>query len=428
MIIDLSLEGIKDKQMKRSTLALIMIIVSSLGPYIGLGLRLEHVFIYGFFFIILILFFFKATLNKTLLYSLVPLLFSFLITIFFDLITGPKIRAASIFSNIDNLLEPVLLIFVFSYYLNKSFTENDFKILLNFIVVTAVFAGLISILTIFIDLEFILRFFVTDIQGEESLWKQVLSLGRYTGIFSQPLEAGIFFAGSIFSLIYLKKVYGIRNLYFLTAFFVIFIAGSISLSKNFYLLGLVMTFFLYGQLSRWPLKKYLFSILMFFGALTGFFIFFNFDFGNYFNSLLGLYESEGLANAITAGRFGGSETTDVELLFNKFLNDGFFMGFGLGTHLPLDNGFLEFAYQGGFFSLLGYLLFICYGLYIGLIHYKKAPAKFLLILMVYVLLSSIGGPVITANRANIIFIFLICATLVLSNKTSTLFEKKENTP
>lgn len=410
--------------MRRSTLALGMIIVSSLGPYIGLGLRVEHLLIYGFFVPILVLFFLKSSLNKTLLYSLLPLLFSLLITLFFDLITGPKIREASIFSNIDNLLEPVLLIFILSYFLNRSFTENDFKILLNLIVAISIFAGIISMLSIFVDLEFILRFFVADMQGEESLWKQVFSLGRYTGMFSQPLEAGIFFTGSIFALIFLQKVYGMKTWYFITAFIIIFISGSISLSKNFYLLGLIMTFFLYGQLTQWSLKKYISILLIFFGILTGIFLFFIFDFGNYINSLLVLYESDGFASAITAGRLGGSEITDVEVLFNKFLNDGFFMGFGLGTHLPLDNGFLEFAYQGGVFSLLGYLLFIYYGLSIALIKKRKAPAKFLLILMIYVVLSSIGGPVITANRANIIFIFLICATLALSNKTSILYVKK----
>ncbi|WP_139259849.1 hypothetical protein [Flavobacterium xinjiangense] len=401
-----------------------MIIVSSLGPYIGLGLRAEHLFIYGFFVPILVLFFLKSSLNKTLLYSLLPLLFSLLITLFFDLITGPKIREASIFSNIDNLLEPVLLIFIFSYFLNRSFTEKDFKILLNLIVAISIFAGIISILTIFVDLEFILRFFIADMQGEESLWKQVFSLGRYTGIFSQPLEAGIFFTGSLFSLIFLKTTYSMKTWYFYVAFIVIFVAGSISLSKNFYLLGVVMSFFLYGQLSKWSFKKYLSIILFFLGVTTFIFLFLIFDFGSYLNSLLSLYESDGLASAITAGRFGGSGITDVELLFNKFLNEGFFMGFGLGTHLPLDNGFLEFAYQGGVFSLLGYLLFLSYGLIIALIKNAKEPAKFLLILIVYVFLSSMGGPVITANRANIIFIFLICATLVLSNKSSILYVKK----
>jgi hypothetical protein len=424
LIVDLSIEEIKVKNMKRSTLALSLIIISSLGPYIGLGLRTEHLFIYGFFLMVFVLFFLKASLNITLFKSLIPLLFSFIVTIFFDLITGPKIREAGLFSNIDNLLEPVLLMFVFSYFLDKSFDESDFNILLNLIVVTSVIAGLISILTIFIDLEFILKFFVTDIAGEDSLWKQVFSLGRYTGFFSQPLEAGIFFTGSLFSLIYLKKTYFIKNWVFCFSFIVIIIAGAISISKNFYLLGIVMAFILYGQLSHWTIKRYLTFVLFFFGFLTIILLYFILDFGNYLNSLFSLYESDGFISAITAGRFGGSGNTDVEILFNKFINEGFFMGFGLGTHLPLDNGFLEYAYQGGFFALLGYLLFLLYGIKIALCKYQKAYAKFLLILIVYVFLSSIGGPVITANRANVIFIFLICATLVLSNKPQILYVKK----
>jgi hypothetical protein len=409
--------------MKRSILILNIIIISSLGPYIGLGLRAEHVFIYGFFAIVLIMFFFKTRLNKTLLYLLVPLLFSFLVTISFDFLTGSKIRQGNIFSNIDNLLQPVLLIFVLSYFMNKSFTDDDFKIIIKVIIIIAMIAGLISILTMFIDFEFILKFFISDIEGEESLWKQVLSLGRYTGMFSQPLEAGIFFSGSIFSLIFMKKVYGLNTWYFSVAFLIIFVAGFISLSKNFYLLGLGMAFFLYGQLSHWSIKKYFSIILIFLGIIVSFFLFFINDFGNYFNSILGLYESNGFASAITGGRFGGSESTDVELLFKKFINEGFFTGFGLGTHLPLDNGFLEFAYQGGVFSLLGYLIFLCYLLIISL-KSRTNSAKFLLILAFYVFFSSIGGPVLTANRGNIIIIFLICGTITLSNKTSILYVKR----
>lgn len=400
--------------MKRSILVLCLIIASSLGPYVGLGLRLEHLLIYSFF--LLILCSFKSTYNRTLFLSMLPLLFSFLITIFFDLITGVKIREGGVFSSIDNLLEPVLLIFIFSYFLNKSFDDKDFKILLQLIVFISVFAGFISLLTIFFDLEFILKFFVSDIEGDESLWKQVLSLGRYTGFFSQPLEAGVFFTGSFFSLIYLRKIYFIKNWVFYFSFFVIFIGGVISLSKNFYIVGLGMTFFLYGQLSSWTLKKYLTIIFVSFSFFSSILFFFIFDFGNYLNSLFSLYESEGLTNAITAGRFGGDGITDVELLFYKFLNEGFFMGFGLGTHLPLDNGFLEFAYQGGIFALIGFLLFIGFIFVKALFNYKKATSKFLLVLILYILLSSIGGPVLTANRANIIFIFLISATLVLSNK------------
>ena len=46
---------------------------------------------------------------------------------------------------------------------------------------------------------------------------------------------------------------------------------------------------------------------------------------------------------------------------------------------------------------------------------------FLKIIFIYVFLASVGGPVITANRANIIIIFLTCASLALSYKTSKAY-------
>ncbi len=403
----------------KSNIFISIIIISSIGPYIGFGLRLEHLFIY--LFTILIFFeLHKLSINKTIFCSLIPLFFSFVITVFFDSITGDKLREGNLLSSIDNLLEPILLIFIFSVFFNKSFTDNHFKILLNVIVKVSILAGLLSILTIFIDLEFLLKYFIMDIEGDESLWKQVLSLGRYIGLFSQPLEAGIYYTCSLFSLIYLKKEYGINTYYFFISFLIILISGLITLSKNFYLLGLVMSFLFYGHLSRWSFNKFVTIILSIICFLFFIFIFIIFDFGNYFHSLISLYEAEGITSAVTAGRFGRPELTEVEFLFNKFLNQGFFVGFGLGTHFPLDNGFLEYGYQGGILALLGYLFFLFYCLFLGFSYKKQKPSKFLIILIIYIFISSVGGPVITANRANIILILLICASIALINKKTNL--------
>jgi hypothetical protein len=407
--------------MKNSLIFLNLILISSLGPYIGFGFRIEHLVIYSLFFLVLTLFFNGLTVNKSVFYLCIPLFFSFVVTISFDLITGEKVRDGNVFSSVDNLLQSTLLIFIFSFLIGNSFDEEKFEKILILFVKISFFAGIISILTIFIDLEFLLKYFVSITDDEDNLWKQVMSLGRYTGIFSQPLEAGIYFSCSLFSLIYLNKKCNLKGFYFWGLFVVIFTAGIITLSKNFYLLGIVMAFVFYGQLSKWPISKYFLILVSFVSILMIVFIFVISDFGNYFNSLLSLYETNGLASAVTAGRFGGSESTDVEILFNQFYRDGLFMGFGLGTHLPLDNGFLEYAYQGGVLSLLGYMCFILLGFFKSLNKRHKSSSLFLRILVLYVFLSSIGGPVITANRANIIIVFLICATVALSNKTSNFY-------
>jgi hypothetical protein len=109
--------------------------------------------------------------------------------------------------------------------------------------------------------------------------------------------------------------------------------------------------------------------------------------------------------ALTAGRFG-SEQTDVMLLFKSVVKENLFNGKGLGTVLPLDNGYLEYFYQGGIGALISFLLI--HGLLmVGAWRFRSTKAGItLFFLAIYSLLASLGGPVITANRANILFFFL----------------------
>jgi hypothetical protein len=389
------------------------IILSSIGPYIGYGLRLEHVFIYGtILFLPLIS---NSPINKKLFLLLIPLLFSFSITFFFDLFTDSNARRGNLFSSIDNLIEPVLLIFISSLCLTRNFQETQFKKLLNLIKNISLLAAFISILTIFFDLKWMLKYYISDIDSDLGLWNQVYSLGRYIGLFTQPIEAGIFFSMALFVLVYMYKVRYIGKSSFYLSSIIILVGGMISLSKNFYLIAIVCAILLYGQLSYWKPSRYITLILI--SSLFIFIFIFSIDltYTNYMNSLIEIYQRDGLTAALTAGRFGGDNMTKVEIMFNEFWHKGFFTGFGISSSSVLDNGFLEYAYQGGIFSLIGYIFFIINGFVISYINRKDLTSKFLNIIFVYVLIASVGGPVITSNRSNIIVLILICSLVVFKD-------------
>ena len=126
----------------------IAIIASSIGPYIGLGFRLEHPIIYILFFYLTILFIKGKKVNKHISILTLPLLISLIITVVFDLTTGPKIRVCNFFSNVDNLSQPVILIFIFSLLMDSSFNTEKFKKALMFFMKISIIAGITSILTI----------------------------------------------------------------------------------------------------------------------------------------------------------------------------------------------------------------------------------------------------------------------------------------
>jgi hypothetical protein len=299
--------------------------------------------------------------------------------------------------------------------LTRNFQETQFKKLLNLIKNISLLAAFISILTIFFDLKWMLKYYISDIDSDLGLWNQVYSLGRYIGLFTQPIEAGIFFSMALFVLVYMYKVRYIGKSSFYLSSIIILVGGMISLSKNFYLIAIVCAILLYGQLSYWKPSRYITLILI--SSLFIFIFIFSIDltYTNYMNSLIEIYQRDGLTAALTAGRFGGDNMTKVEIMFNEFWHKGFFTGFGISSSSVLDNGFLEYAYQGGIFSLIGYIFFIINGFVISYINRKDLTSKFLNIIFVYVLIASVGGPVITSNRSNIIVLILICSLVVFKD-------------
>ena len=126
--------------------------------------------------------------------------------------------------------------------------------------------------------------------------------------------------------------------------------------------------------------------------------------------------------ALTAGRLGAGDT-EVSLLFSELWSQGFWVfGRGLGSHLPLDNGYLEYFYQGGILSLLGYIYFLV-ALYLSGVNEKSSlHGKLMNSLLFFIAVASLGGPVVTASRANIALILLVIACTVKNVRNQSLEE------
>ena len=116
--------------------------------------------------------------------------------------------------------------------------------------------------------------------------------------------------------------------------------------------------------------------------------------------------------AISAGRLGSSETGVSQLFADLWDRDRWILGRGLGSHLPLDSGYLEYFYQGGALAIVGYLAFLVV-LAVAAIRYRAtAGGKLIGCLLVLTVAGSTGGPVITASRASVAFMLLLAAAFV----------------
>jgi hypothetical protein len=383
---------------------LLLVFVMVLFPQLPIGMRIEHIVLPAVFLITLIHFVMNGVkFDDRFICGVLCLGGAAMYAAVGTLAGGVGGEAASPFNMLVRLLMPVLMFLSFFGILYQ--TTFPLKRAAVCIVIACSFAAAMSLSLTLFGRPDILGFWVhTDIDG---VWAQSLVVGRYNGIFNQPLEAGVFYGTGALAATYLLHIGRHKNLIFL-ALILIFIGGAATFSKNFVVLGAGLSIlFAYWTRVASKIQVVILGIFVFsiiFVALQR-----NPD---YLESFYQLYADGGILLAVTAGRLG-SQDTEVSLLFGELWSNGSWLsGLGLGSYIPLDNGYLEYFYQGGIVSLAGYLLFLFCFLLISVVNLKFTAGKLLFILVVFIALASIGGPVITANRANLVLILLLVACVV----------------
>ncbi|MDQ1228604.1 hypothetical protein [Sphingomonas sp. SORGH_AS_0879] len=244
---------------------------------------------------------------------------------------------------------------------------------------------------------------------DDSVWTQAQEIGRFSGIFNQPLEAGVFYSVALMALVFCWKYARVNKLLLVGLLVLIMAGGGLSLSKNFIVVGIVCSAALAIWIGVIPFWLVLAIALPTMLIVPPLFVRYNPD---YVDSLVALYYTGGLFSALTAGRFGQADS-QVSILFQSLFEVGDWpLGRGLGSHLPLDNGFLEFFYQGGIVALGGFVIALLALLIHGWRHRAMDQGRFLVMLILFTIGASLGGPAFTANRANIVLLLLIAATIV----------------
>lgn len=243
------------------------------------------------------------------------------------------------------------------------------------------------------DIVFIQRYWFAN-KYELSTAIAAAGNGRFLGIFNQPLELG-FYTGLGFIFICGRSISNSRLLNSF-AFVLLAIGGMISVSKVFLVLGLGLGLFAFIFIRKNTLTTLIWP------ALFGVFLiailpiaFSNWAGYDYINRFFDVENYNNIIEFGTAGRFG-SETTDVMSNFAEVWRFAPIFGFGLGSIRRLDNGFLEFFYQGGLVSLALYL-WLMFQVFLKLSRTNSAnpDIKIAIVFLVYIFLSSIGAPVLT---------------------------------
>lgn len=390
------------------------LIIASFGPYVfpAYGLRSEHLLIYPLLLFSVPILLMRQRpfyLYTPILGMLVLLLGITLWTLLVTLMGGYTTELSyNLVSSLENYIQPVAVIILVLCWTNfKSYTELSqlFNRLCRLFILLLCLNSLLAILSIFFDLFFVVRPFVESCFGGASVSQRAWGMARYSGIFNQPIENGMTYSLGLLSWGYLARIQARTGFADYGKLFMLIVGGVLSVSKIFILGGIPLFVLYWNPMANF--QKY-FNWRVALAAIMGYCaILWMIQFWTGWDYFLRLFKIGGEANLVflfTGGRFG-AESTDVLSRFAQVWQEAPLHGFGFGAISCLDNGYLEFFFQGGMVALFGYFallaIFFWWGLKSFLRGYKEG--RILLALLVLVVGASLGAPVLTLNRFSTIF-------------------------
>ena len=401
-----------------------ILLVSAFGPYIIGGLRLDQLIVYFLLIFLIIINRIKLKRDEATISIFLTALCLFIIPFFSLTFDTHAISNTLVIAQIENYLTPIaVFIIVTSLLINKSHIEIE-EIMINVIKCFTFLLCLNTLLSVYLfasgDEDLLLLFtggreitlkFDTVGMTAASL---ALTAGRITGVFTQVFEAGTAYSLGLISLSYLllkepQRV--LRNIIFL---FLILIGGMLTFSKVFFLIGFLSASYFLGivrliRISAVVLPV-LFLTLSYFPELE----IAGIAFGKGFNNItrLFLFSGGNFVEIFTGGRF--SDQSMITIGIKEVFETSPIIGFGFGSIETSDFSLFEVISIGGILGLLTYLLLLLLLFNFAFIQKKRIDRDFFLAMMSIIMLASLGGPIITANRIVIIFwifVALMCSKL-----------------
>ncbi len=444
-------DGMKNSKsaLQRAKRFTLLLFISAFGPYIfpQAGLRLEHFFIYGVFGYVLISlavshnsYKFNRTVFTLLFLSVLILFWIMVISVF----RGGFGNLYGALAGLENFLQPIALILITSWYFSK-LTLIDLLsvfhracVLLN---VLLCLNSLIALASVFFDTQTFLNYFVVagDSGGADfsTVSQRAATMGRFSGIFNQPIESGLSYSIGVLCWVYLANIERKVSYSGWIAIVLLLIGGGLSVSKVFIVVGFPLALIYYGWLNFGKVLKFRKSTLAGFfiiGACLVSVVMIFIDNWTGWSFFIRLFDfttisDKGFLATYTAGRLDSDESGVINR-FAETWSESPIYGFGLPVEGILDNGYLEFFYLGGIVALTFYILMLFVLLFIALIRKKNNSkcGKFLFILWILTIIAGIGAPVFTLNRTSIFFwVLIILAILILSRRHGGILDMYDRT-
>ncbi len=394
---------------KRFPLFLVgLLAAAAFGPYVSGSIRTEQLAVYGSAALVVPLTFLHARPYMPVVLPWVGIIVVAFLGVIPPIAYSPHHDAGNLLSGLDNLSLPIVVMLLVWSVVPRNMSENALNVVAAVVVWIAAANGLLSMIGTQVDFSEFLRPFWSGELGETTA-ERAGQMGRLSGIFNQPAEAGLVYgvAGILAVWRFRAKP---RTMLLLLG--LISIGGMLCVSKVFILGGLPLIL-VYLWMSRAGAGKVrlLFGAAVVAGGIIQSGFFQQWTGFNYLARLVAPDEDQGIIEFYSAGRW--NENSGMIGLFDSVMDASPVYGFGMpGLQVPYDSAWTEVVVLAG---LLGAVLLGM--VYLAILKMAKGIASRPLRLMaVYVAVflagASLGIPSLTVNRASTI-VWLVVALLCM---------------
>lgn len=394
---------------RRFHILIVILMVAAAGPYLVSNFRVEHFVIYPLAGLAVILRW--RTITARILGSGLTLVGAWTMLMAIGVMaiqTTPPIAQrweyGSFPAGVDTVLMPMLVVLIVIGFAPRPTTVDSLWFTCKIIVALGVINGVISVVTMLIpDLTVLLRPFWGAVDTDSTVADRAMDMGRFSGIFNQPAEAGLFYSLAALSAI---AVYANSPRKLWPSLVVITVGGLLTVSKVFLFVGLPIA--LVYLFTRGTLMQRL-SRLAAVGALAV--VIFSAPFIQTWSGLEYLLRfadagEQSVLELFTAGRW--NEGSTLLGVFEYIYHASPLVGVGFrGLSVPYDSAWAEIAVFTGFLGV-GLLTLVYLALSAYSILLKDAGAKaYCVVLSVVLIGASFGISSLTLNRVAVLIWVII---------------------
>lgn len=386
-----------------------VICVSAFGPYIAGSVRTEQAVAY-----LLALIAVPAlwSLQRTMWTYLCPWILIVLFASVATLDTAPlplSWQAGSLLAGLDNYLLPIAIMVVIGVFVRRERAAAALYIAARVIAWASAFNAVLALLQSQGQASNMLELFWTGDADSGSVARLAEEMGRYSGVFNQPAEAGL-----VYSLGIILAVWSLaeqRGRLFLCAGLIL-VGGILTVSKVFLFVGVPISIWIVVRHYRISDKLAIISALLgsaSFAVLLGLS---DYWLGySYFTRLFELPGTDALS-FYTAGRW--NEGSSLRNVLSTVLENSPTIGYGFaGLNVPYDSTWTEVLVISGVFGLLCTIAIFALFFHQALTTQQEQHRVLTLALATCVLGASFGITALTANRASTL-VWLLISLLLLA--------------